>query len=154
MKLAELLTPDRVAIMEKNGTPPTKGDVLGEVARLLSHGGKHPVSAIHKVLVEREALQSTGIGDGVAIPHGSLSDLDQQVGAVLTVPRGVDFDSIDAGDVQLVVALVSPKTQSGEHLKTLARISRILRSKAFRERLVESKDPREVYDLLLAEDAL
>lgn len=154
MKLSELLTPGRVAI--KRAANPasalSKAEILREVSRLLADGTPLPANEINKVLEEREALQSTGIGEGVAIPHGSLPDLDRQVGAVLTVPNGVDFDSIDAADVHLVIALVSPKRESGEHLKTLARISRILRSRPFRERLVHATDAKEVYDLLLAED--
>lgn len=152
MKLCELLTVDRVAIVQRNGGPLSKAEIMGEVSRLLADGASMPEVEIRRVLEEREALQSTGIGEGVAIPHGSIGALDRQVGAVLTVPSGVDFDAIDHADVQLVIALVSPKKESGEHLKTLARISRILRSRPFREKLVGAHDPREVYDLLLAED--
>jgi PTS system nitrogen regulatory IIA component len=153
LKLRELLTEGRVAIAKRNGSGPlSKAEILREVSRLLANGAPLAATEIHKVLEEREALQSTGIGEGVAIPHGSLPELDHQIGAVLTVPGGVDFDSIDNADVQLVVALVSPKRESGEHLKTLARISRILRSRAFRDRLVGAHDAKEVYDLLLAED--
>ncbi len=152
MKLRELLTEGRVAIVHQNGGPLSKAEILHQVARLLAEGTPTREEQIHRVLEEREALQSTGIGEGVAIPHGSLPDLDRQIGAVLTVPKGVAFDSIDDADVNLVVALVSPKRESGEHLKTLARISRILRSRTFRDKLVHAHDPREVYSLLLAED--
>lgn len=156
MKLRELLTEGRVAVAHQNGRQNgaslSKGDVLRKVAHLLAEGAPAREEQIHRVLEEREALQSTGIGEGVAIPHGSLPDIDRQIGAVLTLPEGVAFDSIDDADVHLVVALVSPKRESGEHLKTLARISRILRSRAFRDKLVHAPDPSEVYRLLLAED--
>lgn len=154
MKLSELLTEDRVAVLRSSdGGVLDKSSVLRQAAALLAHGTSVETSDILHVLLEREALQSTGIGEGVAIPHGFPAELDQQVAAVLTVPEGIAFDSIDGSKVQLVVAVVGPKRATGEHLKTLARISRILRSKVFRERLLEATSPKEVYTLLLSEEA-
>lgn len=154
MKLSELLTEDRVGVLRRSaGGVLDKSSVLRQVAALLAHGTTVETSDILHVLLEREALQSTGIGEGVAIPHGFPADLEQQVAAVLTIPEGIEFDSIDGSKVQLVVAVVGPKRATGEHLKTLARVSRILRSKAFRARLLEARTSKEVYELLLGEDA-
>jgi len=154
MKLSELLTEDRVAVLRTSADGVLdKSSVLRRVAALLAHGTSVETSDILHVLLEREALQSTGIGEGVAIPHGFPADLDVQVAAVLTIPEGIEFDSIDGSKVQLVVAVVGPKRSTGEHLKTLARISRILRSTAFRARLLEARSAKEVYDLLIAEEA-
>src|SRR5262249_44529212 len=107
---------------------------------------------VERVLLEREALQSTGIGEGVAIPHGALSDLDVQCGSVLLVPSGVAFDAIDGQDVTILVAVIGPKRASGEHLKTLARVSRLLRSREFRERLLTAKSGSEAFAMLVQEE--
>jgi PTS system nitrogen regulatory IIA component len=153
MKLSELLTEDRVAVLRSSaGSVLDKSSVLRQVAALLANGTSVETSDILAVLLEREALQSTGIGEGVAIPHGFPAELDQQVAAVMTIPEGIEFDSIDGSKVQLVVAVVGPKRATGEHLKTLARISRILRSKTFRDRLLEARTSKQVYDLLIAEE--
>ncbi len=92
------------------------------------------------MLTEREQLQSTGIGEGVAIPHGALPQLETQFAALLIVPEGLDFAAIDALPVNILFAVITPKRATGEHLKTLARVSRLLRNKAFRDRLVAAPD--------------
>jgi PTS system nitrogen regulatory IIA component len=104
------------------------------------------------VLVEREQLQSTGIGEGVAIPHGALSQLEAQHATLLIVPEGVEFAAIDGLAVNILFAVVGPKRATGEHLKTLARVSRVLRNKAFRDRLVAAPSSEAAYNLIAAED--
>lgn len=153
MLLTELLSKERTAVRHNNGESALdKAQALHVLAELLSHGTAITRETIEQVLVEREALQSTGIGEGVAIPHGALGDLDKQVAAVLTVPEGLDFQAIDDAKVNILFAVISPKRASGEHLKTLARVSRILRSKGFRERLLSAGDGSEVFTLLCAEE--
>ena len=153
MHLTDLLTAERTAIRHnENGAAFDKADALHLLATLLARGAGIQATTIEQVLREREALQSTGIGEGVAIPHGALGELDKQVAAVLTVPEGVEFQAIDDAKVNILFAVISPKRASGEHLKTLARVSRLLRSKAFRERLLSVGTGAEVFKLLCDEE--
>ena len=152
MKLADLLSVDRVAVRANGDAPLDKTGVIKLLASLLAPGAHVDDALVAKVLLEREALQSTGIGEGVAIPHGALSEVSEQVAALVTVPNGMPFDAIDGRDVTILIAVIGPKRASGEHLKTLARISRILRNVQFRKRLLEAPTPREAYDALVAEE--
>jgi PTS system nitrogen regulatory IIA component len=153
MHLTELLTADRVAVRHNgSGASLDKPSTLRLLAELLAQGTTLSADTIEHVLQEREALQSTGIGEGVAIPHGALTALDKQLAAVVTVPEGVDFDSIDGAKVNILVAVIGPKRASGEHLKTLARVSRLLRNRTFRERLLGAPEGSDVFAMLLAEE--
>ena len=153
MHLTDLLAATRAAVRHNNGASSIdKPEALHVLAELLSKGTHLTTEKIESVLRERESLQSTGIGEGVAIPHGALGELDKQVAAVLTVPEGLDFEAIDDAKVNILFAVISPKRASGEHLKTLARVSRLLRSKNFRERLLGAQDGGEVFELLCAEE--
>jgi PTS system nitrogen regulatory IIA component len=156
MHLTDLLTSSRVAIQrdEGNGHSFSKSDALALLASLLATGsGSVQRASVERVLVEREQLQSTGIGDGVAIPHGALSELDAQVASLLIAPDGVDFAAIDGHKVKILFAVVGPKRATGEHLKTLARVSRLLRNKGFREQLVAAPTAGAAYDLIAKEEA-
>jgi nitrogen PTS system EIIA component len=170
MHLTDLLTSDRVAIQNGAQSPATaaaaspgadggahhfnKNDALALLASLLSRGNDRVQRAdVERVLVEREQLQSTGIGDGVAIPHGALPELDAQVASLLIVPGGVDFAAIDGHKVTILFAVVGPKRATGEHLKTLARVSRLLRNKSFRDQLVAAPNAEAAYGLIAKEEA-
>jgi PTS system nitrogen regulatory IIA component len=156
MHLTDLLTSERVAIhaSTSEGQRFSKDEALALLADLLSRGQERIRRAdIERVLVEREQLQSTGIGDGVAIPHGALSELDAQVASLLIVPDGLDFAAIDGQKVTILFAVVGPKRATGEHLKTLARVSRLLRNKGFRDQLVHSATAAAAYDLIAKEEA-
>ncbi len=153
MQLMQLLTAERVAIRHNvPAAPLDKAGALHTLARLLTHGTAIDVAQVERVLVEREQLQSTGIGEGVAIPHGALSQLDTQHATLLIIPEGVDFAAIDGLSVNILFAVVGPKRATGEHLKTLARVSRVLRNKTFRDRLVAAPNAEAAYNLLAAED--
>jgi PTS system nitrogen regulatory IIA component len=154
MRLIELLTPERVAVRhnEDAARPLDKAGILQALARMLAPGAHVDAPEVERVLSEREQLQSTGIGEGVAIPHGALAQLQTQYAALLIVPEGVDFAAIDGLKVTLLFAVIGPKRATGEHLKTLARVSRLLRNKAFRDRLVAAPDAREAYALIVAEE--
>jgi PTS system nitrogen regulatory IIA component len=156
MNLTELLAPDRVAIHPAAGSPHAlnKSDALGLLASLLCRGTPGLARPeIERVLVEREQLQSTGIGDGVAIPHGALAELGAQIASLLIVPDGVEFAAIDGQKVTILFAVVGPKRATGEHLKALARVSRLLRNKGFRDQLVASPSAEAVYSLIAKEEA-
>lgn len=156
MRLTDLLSRERVGIKRAatNGEF-DKRNAIGMLASMLGeHGGASVSTAeIERVLLEREALQSTGIGEGVAIPHGALPQLDEQVAALLIVPEGVEFEAIDDARVSILFGVIGPKRATGEHLKTLARVSRLLRSKDFRARLINAASPESAYDLIDAEEA-
>jgi PTS system nitrogen regulatory IIA component len=131
-----------------------KSDILGEMARALAAAepGLEPDSLL-RVLEEREGLQSTGIGEGVAIPHGKLPGLKRLVASFARSRSGVDFDSIDGQPTHLFFLLVVPEHSGGQHLKALARISRFFRDAAFRSRLGEAESVDDVCRAIEEEDA-
>ena len=156
MRLAELLSPDRIAI--RRAGPMSNGKLdkpaaLHELADMLGRGTHTDVAEVERVLAEREALQSTGIGEGVAIPHGALAEVSSQCAALLLVPDGLDFSSIDDRDVHILFAVVGPKRATGEHLRTLARVSRLLKSAEFRGKLLSQNDPSAAFDLIAVEES-
>jgi len=161
MHLTDLLSAQRIAIRRvQPGDPPLdKNGAVALLAELLATAepaGDSPLSLgkdeVERVLLEREKLQSTGIGEGVAIPHGALSQLSGQVAALLIIPDGVDFAAIDERKVTIIFGVIGPKRATGEHLKTLARVSRLLRNQSFRDRLVASTSAQSVYDLIATEE--
>jgi PTS system nitrogen regulatory IIA component len=154
MQLTDLLSADRVAI-ERAGAKAgnfTKPHAIALLSRLLASGTGLSPESVEQVLAEREQLQSTGIGEGVAIPHGAMAQLEKQCAALLIVPDGVEFQAIDGDKVTLLFAVIGPKRATGEHLKTLARVSRLLRNKAFRDRLILAPSPATAYDLIATEE--
>ena len=132
----------------------TKRDALAEMAAALAK--VEPLveaDRLLEVLLEREALQSTGIGEGVAIPHGKMPGLDRLVAAFARSNEGVDFESIDGQPTHHFFLLVVPEHSGGQYLKALARISRFFRNAAFRQRLADSESLEEVIRAIEEEDA-
>jgi nitrogen PTS system EIIA component len=132
-------------------------DKLGLLEELAGHiAGQHPhIDRVHltKVLVDREQLASTAIGEGVAIPHGKLATVNKIVACLGRAPAGVDFDSIDKHLTFLFFVLVAPENSTGAHLKALARISRVFKDPAFRRRLLDAPDSTAMFDVIAEEDA-
>lgn len=151
MKIMDILVRDAVILdVESAGKEP----LLAEMARALAKSVPSlDPDRLLEVLLEREALQSTGIGEGVAIPHGKMSGLDQLVATFARSREGLDFDSIDGQPTQLFFLLVVPEHSGGAHLKALARISRFFRDSGFRQKLVEAESLDEVFSAIEAEDA-
>jgi PTS system nitrogen regulatory IIA component len=104
------------------------------------------------VLREREKLGSTGIGDGVAIPHGKLKELKKLLAVFGKSTRGVEFNAIDGRPVHLFFLLVAPENSAGVHLKALARLSRLLKNNGFRQKLMDGTDARSLYQIIIRED--
>ncbi|MBN2225496.1 MAG: PTS sugar transporter subunit IIA [Deltaproteobacteria bacterium] len=129
-----------------------KREVLGELADMVAKKEGLDVNVLVPVLEEREKLGSTGIGDGIAIPHGKLRGLKKLVASFGRSAKGVNFDSIDGKPAHLFFLLMAPENTAGMHLKALARISRLLKDTEFRERLLESRTTQEVYKVLQEED--
>lgn len=150
MKISELLQPCAVnADLHGAG----KIQILGELAdAVLAVAPQLARDEVLQVLKERELLGSTGIGDGVAIPHGKLKELDRLLIAFGRHRNGVDFDSMDGQPAHLFFLLVAPEDAVGVHLKALARISKLLRSPEVRERLMAAADADAIVALIAAEE--
>ncbi len=130
-----------------------KRSALHALARLfVDDDPRLHVDAIQRVFEEREALASTGVGSGVAIPHGRLPEVERLVAVVGVCKAGVDFESIDGRLAHILVAVLGPERQTGEHLKALARFSRLLRDERVRSRLIGAADDAEALAILLRED--
>lgn len=151
------MSPRQVSVAnEAEGLVRNKAEALRRLAVLVAAGtssGDVPVEEIERVLVDREQLQSTGVGGGVAIPHGALDRIERLVGAVLLCPGAIEFDAIDNQPVKILFAVIGPKRATGEHLKMLARISRLLRDENFRERLLAAPDGKTAFELMMTEEA-
>jgi PTS system nitrogen regulatory IIA component len=104
------------------------------------------------VLAERERISTTAIGEGVAIPHGKLRGIERVLGIFARSPEGVDFASLDGGPTHLFFVLVAPENAAADHLKALARISRLLKDPTFRSRLLEAKTKQDIFDIIVEED--
>jgi PTS system nitrogen regulatory IIA component len=152
VKLSDILTEPQVkaelAARDKNA-------VLRELAlHVSSHAGLTlDAEAVYAALCERERLGSTGVGEGVAIPHAKLPGIQQLVACFARSRQGVDFDAIDSQPVTLFVVLLVPENSAGAHLKALARVSRLLKLPAFRRHLLELPDGPAIYRAFLEEDA-
>ncbi len=104
------------------------------------------------VLLERERVSTTAIGEGVAIPHGKMPRVKRVSGVFARSLQGVDFDSLDGGLTHLFFLLVAPEDSAADHLKALARISRLLKDTAFRARLMKEKSREEIFNTIKEED--
>lgn len=130
-----------------------KQGVIREFAQLLGSRGKvRQPDELVRVLMERETLGSTGIGDGIAIPHAKLPFLGEIVVAFGRSSKGVDFQSVDGKSVHLFFLLVTPDDNPGEHLRTLARISRILKNRELRNGLTHAARRDDIFRLIADED--
>lgn len=151
MKVTEILSPDMVEADLKGRN---KSDILLELAACLAR--KHPAidpQELARVLAERERLGSTAIGDGIAIPHGKLRGVTATVGVFGRHMAGADFDSLDGRPTHLFFLLVAPEDSTSLHLKALARVSRLFKDGALRERLIKAPDAAAIYKLIQEEDS-
>lgn len=134
-------------------TSTSKKDLMVEMVGIMKSLNRvSDADSVVNVLLEREALGSTGIGYGVAIPHTKTDDVDTLVCMFGRSQAGIDFDSLDGAPVHLLFLLLTPKNSSGEHLKALARISSLLKDKLFRQELLEAKDREHIFNLIKRED--
>jgi nitrogen PTS system EIIA component len=152
MRLTEILSPSRIVLDPEGRRAATKEAALSALAELVAADVGLPDKEILTPLLEREKLQSTGIGEGVAIPHCSLGQLEHQVAALLLCRAGIPFDAIDGANVQIVFAVLAPKKAASDHLKILAKISRLLRSPETRRRLLDAATPEQAFALIEEHD--
>lgn len=156
MKLVDILEPGRVVHRLTSTTKPAllrelvaRGVVPPEANTEL---GVADEDHIVRVLEERERLGSTGIKDGLAIPHGKLERLDALVAALGLSEAGVDFGALDGQPSKVFIALLAPEGAGGLHLKALARISRVFSEPTLQRRLLEAADATAVWNVIAAED--
>src|SRR5205807_5565892 len=151
MKITDILSEDLVlpALAGRS-----KGEVIEELAGAVARRYREEVdrAKLVQALEDRERLNSTALGEGVAIPHGKLPGLRRVVAAFGRSPAGVDFQSLDGKPTYLFFLLVAPEDSAGAHLKALARISRLLKDEAFRRRLVEAGAANDLYAIIREED--
>lgn len=132
----------------------TKEDVFREFANLLEQNvNLKDKEGMLDAIQDREKLGSTGIGDHIAIPHAKLKELNGLVAAFGLSRKGIDFNSLDRKPVHYIFMLLASKASAVNHLKALARISRIIKSEEFRKRLFDCMDEKSMYDLFIEEDA-
>jgi len=137
-------------------TAKDKKGVLTELVDLLIKAGamnSKERDSILKILMEREELGSTGIGQGIGIPHGKTSMVKELVAACGVSKSGVDFESLDGEPAYIFFLLIAPEDSAGPHLKALARISRLLKDKYFRDLLKNAADEKELIKVLSDEDS-
>lgn len=145
MDLSDLVSPQGVvAHLKVSG----KKQLLQELATRASAITGIPERAIFETLLERERLGTTGVGQGIAIPHGKLAGIDRIHGLFARLGEPIDFDSIDDQPVDLVFLLLAPEGAGADHLKALARVSRLLRNQTMCEKLRAAEDKSALYALL------
>jgi len=150
MRITDILAEDMV-VADLHGR--TKGDVIEELARVVAtHQPEIDHGRLVQALEDRERLNSTALGEGVAIPHGKLPGLKRVIAAFGRSTGGIDFSSLDGKPTHLFFLLVAPEDSAGAHLKALARISRLLKDEAFRARLMHAGDAVELYRTIREED--
>jgi PTS system nitrogen regulatory IIA component len=150
MRLSDILEEDNIIPDLK---AKDKKGVLEELAEAIaSHEPSLDKNSLVKVLLERERLGSTGIGDGVAIPHGKFPAVTQPIISFGRSRKGLDFDSMDGEPAFLFFLLVAPENAASIHLKALAKIAKILKNSAFRKVLMEAQNRQELYKTIIQND--
>ncbi|OGP84664.1 MAG: PTS fructose transporter subunit IIA [Deltaproteobacteria bacterium RBG_16_54_11] len=150
MKITDILHAD--SIIGELISRDKKGVLEELVSVLVEHGRLTNKEKPVQVLLERERLGSTGIGDGIAIPHGRLKEIKNIICSFGRTREGIDFQSIDEKPSHLFFLLFAPEESAGEHLQALARLSRILKDGRLRKRLMEAASEKEIYRLIAEED--
>ncbi len=150
MRLSEILKPECIIsdlkAHDKKGALEELSGVITEQEPSLNKG------YLLQVLLERERLGSTGIGEGIALPHGKVHRLDRLLVSFGRSLKGLSFDSIDDQPAYLFFLLVAPENSAGAHLQALAKISRFLKDSTFRQRLMDAKSNEEIYRIIIEKD--
>ena len=145
MPLGDLITPSSVISgLKANG----KKQLLQELAAKAAELSGQSERTILEILQQREKLGSTGVGNGIAIPHGKLPKLDRLIGLFARLDRPIDFEALDDAPVDLVFLLLAPENAGADHLKALARVARLLRDPDIARKLRGSRDAEALYAVL------
>lgn len=146
IKIADILDPACICL---NMEAKDKVSVLNQMVDLLALNGKvHDRATLATVILDRERLMSTGIGNGVALPHGKTNVVDRSMAALATLRTPIDFDALDDKPVSIILLLVGTEGNVGVHLRLLSRISRMVGSEQFRTSLLNTKSIENVMTLL------
>lgn len=150
MEFYELIAKDKIFLMQKPYA--TKQDLLQDLLDRCLQGTdlKGQRDKIWQTLLEREESMSTGIGQGVAIPHCSTEHADTTFACFALLRTGVDFQSVDEYPVRLVVLLILPKNKFDKHVKTLASVARLFNNADFRKAILDVTDPEDIHNLILS----
>jgi PTS system nitrogen regulatory IIA component len=145
MPTSDLVSPNAIIpALKVNGKKQALQEIAAKAATLTGQSER----AILEILLQREKLGSTGVGNGVAIPHGKLPKLNNVFGLFARLERPVDFEALDGQPVDLVFLLLAPETAGADHLKALARVARLLRDPDVARKLRESRDAEALYAVL------
>jgi fructose-specific phosphotransferase system IIA component len=151
MRLTEILKPANIRVPLAAAT---KADAISELVNLLAANGEiKDAKKILDAVMEREATRTTGIGNGLAIPHGKADGVTNLVMAIGKASTPIDFQSIDGRPVTLIWLLSSPRDMTGPHIHALARISRLMTIDKFRATLAKATTPDEVYQAIVAQES-
>jgi PTS system nitrogen regulatory IIA component len=145
MELADILTEESVLFC---ADVTNKTDILRRLADVAAQRIGRPVAEVCEAIESREALGSTGLGNGIAIPHGKLAGLGGVTAVFARLETPVDFDSVDDQPVDIVMMLLAPLGAGADHLRALALVARMLRLEPVVDRLRTMRDPQKIYDLL------
>lgn len=145
MTLIDLLSPDAVISPLRANS---KKQALQELAQHAASITGLPERELFEALLQRERLGSTGIGDGIAIPHGRMPGIERLVGLFARADKPIDFDALDGQPVDIVFVLIAPEGAGADHLKALARVARVLRNHAVLEQVRLARDPAAIYAIL------
>ena len=149
MKILDFLSQERIIPNMKSRD---KKGVIDELAQAVADTTSAENAEVAKVLLEREQLGSTGIGDGIAIPHGRLSSIDSIIMGFGSSEQGIEYDAIDNNPVNIFFLLLTPENSTGGHLKVLAQISKLLKNKQFKINLSNAKSTQEVLEIIQEAD--
>jgi PTS system nitrogen regulatory IIA component len=150
MEISDLLLPEAVISGLKASSKKQALQMLAKHAAQITGGNER---TIFETLLERERLGTTGVGNGIAIPHGKLADFKRLYGVFAKLDKPIDFDSIDEQPVDLIFLLLAPEGAGADHLKALARVSRLLRDTTTCEKLRGTENPDGLYLLLTQSEA-
>lgn len=150
MDMSDIVKPESI-IPSLRAT--SKKQALQELSRRMAPLIAQDETVIFDILLEREKLGTTGVGTGIAIPHGKLPGLDRIHGMFARLENVIDFDSVDEQPVDLIFMLLAPEAAGADHLKALARVSRLLRDSSICEKLRQAETGDQIYALLTKEPA-
>ena len=146
MRLSEILTPQYIQ------APMSATDKAGAIDELVNLLAGHPavidLPAVRRAVLEREAVRTTGIGNGLALPHGKTGGVSDLVMALGKPAQPIEFDSVDRKPVNVIVLLASPLDKAGPHIRALAWVSRLLTIESFRHALDEAQDARQIMEII------
>ena len=151
MKISDILKKEHI-IQELDSCD--KKNVLDELSSFLEDEGEIAnKESLLAALIEREKLGSTGIGENIAIPHAKISEIDKIITVFGRSKNGVEFESLDQKPVNFIFLVIAPENSTGQHLKALARISRLFKNPSLRESVLRTNEADQIYSILVDEDS-